>query len=73
MKKNYVSMCIFVPKHNFFIVSVLDKASKTSRFEIHIFQKTGIIKDQYLLKLQSRTTGSIPVMNRSTALEALTQ
>lgn len=53
-----------MPTHNLFVISLNEKGSKTSRFEIHIFQRTGIVKDQYLLKPARHGNGSFPFQER---------
>ena len=77
-KRQYVKHCLFVPSHNFFVISINEKAQKQSRLEIHIFQKTGIVKDQYVLKQSAtpkiaRTSGSFPQRERTTSVLDLHQ
>ena len=53
--RQYVNCCLFLEKHNLYVIAITDKSSKKSHFEIYSFRRTGLIQDQYKLK----NTGSV--------------
>ena len=46
----YVKQCIFVPKHNVFILCLNDKFKKNSKIEVYSLKYTEVIHDSYLDK-----------------------
>ena len=41
--REFVNCCLFLEDHNLYVVSIVDKAQKSSRFEIYAFRQTGLI------------------------------
>ena len=46
----FVNCCLFLEQHNLYVISITDKSTRQSRFEIYSFRQTGLIQDQYKLK-----------------------
>ena len=43
--RQYVNCCLFLELHKLYVISITDKSSKQSRFEIYSFRQTGLIQD----------------------------
>ena len=43
--RQYVNCCLFLEQHNLYVISITDKNSRQSRFEIYSFRQTGLIQD----------------------------
>ena len=43
--RQYVNSCLFLEQHKLYVISITDKSSKQSRFEIYSFRQTGLIQD----------------------------
>ena len=41
--KQVVNRCLFIPEHNIYVISIMEKSAKVSRFEIYSFRQTGLI------------------------------
>ena len=56
IKKDYsrtrqcVTCCLFLEQHNLYVLAIMDRSTKQSRFEIYSFRQTGLIQDKYRLK-----------------------
>lgn len=48
--RQYVNCCLFLEQHNLYVISITDKSTRQSRFEIYSFRQTGLIQDQFKLK-----------------------
>jgi hypothetical protein len=46
----YVKHCIFIAKHNVFVISLNDKYKRSSKLEIHAFRSTEVVRDSYVIK-----------------------
>ena len=43
--RHYVNCCLFLEQDNLYVISITDKSTRQSRFEIYSFRQTGIIQD----------------------------
>lgn len=42
--------CLFIAKHNVFVLCLNDKAKRTSKLELYAFKSTGVVRDSYVIK-----------------------
>ena len=51
----YVTQCIFIARHNIFVMCLNDKSKRSSKLEIYAFKSTSLVRDSYFMK-----TGRLP-------------